>query len=214
MPNRIPKNKLFVAMAGNIGSGKTTAAQLIAETFGFEIFHEPVKENRFLADYYENMKRWSFTLNLEFLMKRVAHVEAIAKNQNSCVQDRTLAEDPEVFVRYFYGLGLMERRELDLYFEYVNLLREKIPSPDKVILLLVPDENLLLERVKSRGRPEEKKMTVDYLAGLNHYYKTIAPVFENTYKSEVLTLDVSKIDIRAGDGKAMFLDKVETFLNA
>ena len=86
--------KLFVALAGNIGAGKTTAAKLISQRLGFELFDEPVIDNRFLRDYYGDMKRWSFTLQLEFLMKRAQHHELIHTVPKSCIQDRTLLEDP------------------------------------------------------------------------------------------------------------------------
>ena len=103
------KRKLFVAMAGNIGAGKTTAAKMISQAFGYELFDEPVVDNRFLADYYKDMRRWSFTLQLEFLIKRVQHHELIHGVKKSCIQDRTLYEDPEVFAKYLHGLGNMCR---------------------------------------------------------------------------------------------------------
>jgi len=210
MTYRIPNKKLLVGLAGNIGAGKTTAATLISQTFGFDLFCEPVIENRFLKDYYADMKRWSFTLQLEFLIKRVEHLESIGKKNVSCVQDRTLTEDPEVFARYLHGLGNLDSRELNLYLEYFDLISKRAPKPDKVILLSVPDENVLLERIKSRGRPEELSMPVEFLAGLNKYYNKFQASCPNL---DILELDVTKIDIRAGEGQAMFLDKVDGFLN-
>src|SRR5688572_1383009 len=105
-----PTEKKFVAMAGNIGCGKTTAAKLLSQTFGFELFDEPVIDNRFLADYYRDMSRWSFTLQLEFSIKRVQHHELISRVPKSCIQDRTLYEDPEIFAKYLNGLGYMDAR--------------------------------------------------------------------------------------------------------
>ena len=109
------KRKLFVAMAGNIGAGKTTAAKLISQRLGFELFDEPVIDNRFLKDYYGDMRRWSFSLQLEFLIRRVEHHELIHTVNKSCVQDRTLYEDPEIFAKYLHGLGNMTNGELELY---------------------------------------------------------------------------------------------------
>ncbi len=108
------EKKVFIAMAGNIGVGKTTAAELISHHLGFELFNEPVIGNRFLRDYYAGMRRWSFTLQLEYLIRRVEHYELIRTVPESCIQDRTLYEDPEVFAKYLHGLGFMEDRELDL----------------------------------------------------------------------------------------------------
>ncbi|MDH4261326.1 MAG: deoxynucleoside kinase, partial [Gammaproteobacteria bacterium] len=114
--------KIFIALAGNIGAGKTTAAKLISHKYGFELFDEPVIDNRFLRDYYAGMQRWSFTLQLEFLIRRVEHHELIKTVPKSCIQDRTLYEDPEIFAKYLHGLGHMDNRELDLYFEYFDRL--------------------------------------------------------------------------------------------
>jgi len=103
------EKKLFLTLAGNIGCGKTTAAKLISQQFGYELFDEPVIDNRFLKDYYADMKRWSFTLQMEFLIRRVEHHELIKTVPKSCVQDRSLYEDPEIFAvitnEFLEGLG-------------------------------------------------------------------------------------------------------------
>src|SRR5438309_44936 len=153
---KLPKAKRFVAMAGNIGAGKTTAAKLISQALGFELFDEPVIDNRFLKDYYGEMRRWSFTLQLEFLIKRVEHHELIHTVKKSCIQDRTLYEDPEIFAKYLHGLGNMSDKELDLYFDYFKRLTRDIAHPDKVICFDVPHVDVLLARIRKRGREEEK----------------------------------------------------------
>ena len=127
--------KLFIAMAGNIGCGKTTAAKTISQTYGYELFDEPVVDNRFLKDYYADMTRWSFTLQLEFLIKRTQHHELIATVKKSCIQDRTLLEDPEVFAKYLHGLGHMNDKELDLYFDYMGILLNGPKADGKYIVL-------------------------------------------------------------------------------
>src|SRR5512137_280004 len=131
------QKKLFLAMAGNIGAGKTTGAKLISQHLGFELFDEPVIDNRFLKLYYADMGRWSFTLQLEFLIKRVQHHELIATVPKSCIQDRTLYEDPEIFAKYLHGLGFMDNRELDLYFEYFNRLNRELLRPNLILMLEV-----------------------------------------------------------------------------
>ena len=217
----IPKNrtlpglerKLFVAMAGNIGAGKTTAAKMISQHFGFELFDEPVIDNRFLGDYYRDMKRWSFTLQLEFLIKRVQHHELISRVQKSCIQDRTLYEDPEIFAKYLHGLGHMQDRELELYFEYFERLCRDLHTPDKVICFTVPKVETLLGRIRSRGREEEQDVDVGFLEGLNGYYSAFPSIIENKYGLEVLKIDVTNLDIRTGDGKAYLLESVEDFLS-
>ena len=214
-PRRRPifKEKLFVAMAGNIGVGKTTAAKMVSQNFGFELFDEPVIDNRFLKDYYRDMRRWSFTLQLEFLIRRVEHHELIHKVAKSCIQDRTLYEDPEIFAKYLHGLGNMTDGELELYFEYFQRLTKTIAHPQKVICFDVPKVDVLLERIKLRGREEEKGIQAAFLRGLSGYYATFPMVLSGKYGIDVLTIDVSTLDIRQGQGREQFLDTVSAFLS-
>ncbi len=200
-------------MAGNIGAGKTTAAKMLSQTFGFELFDEPVIDNRFLKHYYQDMKRWSFTLQLEFLIHRVEHHELIHRVPKSCIQDRTLYEDPEIFAKYLHGLGNMTDQELELYFDYFKRLTRNLPHPDKVICFDVPKVDVLLERITTRGREEEKGIQANFLRGLNGYYATFPMVLSGKYGVDVLTLDVTTLDIRSGKGRAQFLDQVGTFLS-
>jgi deoxyadenosine/deoxycytidine kinase len=209
---RLPKAKRFVALAGNIGAGKTTAAKMISQAFGFELFDEPVIDNRFLKDYYADMRRWSFTLQLEFLIRRVEHHELIHSVKKSCVQDRTLYEDPEIFAKYLHGLGHMTNAELDLYYEYFQRLSKSVAPPDKVICFSVPSVQVLLDRIRTRGRAEEKGIQGQFLTGLNGYYLSFPQVLQTKYGVDCLVLDVSNQDIRRGKGREEFLDRVSTFL--
>ena len=136
---RLPKKKLFVALAGNIGAGKTTAAKLLSQSFGFELFDEPVIDNRFLAHYYADMRRWSFTLQLEFLLRRIEHHELIGTSARAACRIAPCYEDPEIFAKYLHGLGHMTDAELQLYLEYFQRLAREIQQPDKVICFDVPD---------------------------------------------------------------------------
>ena len=206
--------KRFVAMAGNIGAGKTTAAKMISQKFGYELFDEPVIDNRFLKDYYGQMKRWSFTLQLEFLIRRIEHHELIHTVPKSCIQDRTLYEDPEIFAKYLHGLGNMTDAELELYFEYFQRLSKLIVHPDKVICFDVPQVDVLMARIKKRGREEEKGIGSAFLRGLNGYYATFPMVLQGKYGIDVLTFDVTSLDIREGRGAEEFMDKVTDFLAA
>ncbi|NMB75658.1 MAG: deoxynucleoside kinase [Myxococcales bacterium] len=206
------KNKRFIAMAGNIGCGKTTAAKLISQHLGYELFDEPVVDNRFLADYYRDMRRWSFTLQLEFLIRRVEHHELIRKVQKSCIQDRTLYEDPEIFAKYLHGLGFMDDRELDLYFEYFNRLNRELLRPDLIVILEVDRVETLLSRIRTRGREEEHGIDEAFLVGLNAYYSTFASVCQRKYRIPVHRVNVEKLDIRSPEGKKAFLENVSARL--
>lgn len=204
--------KRFIAMAGNIGCGKTTAAKLLSRTLGYELFDEPVLDNRFLKLYYADMERWSFTLQMEFLIKRIRHHELIATVPKSCVQDRTLYEDPEIFAKYLHGLGNMSDAELDLYFDYFHRLNQDVLKPDLVIYLSVDSIETLLSRIHQRGRSEEQGIKGEFLKGLDAYYSTFVQVCQKKYGIKVLSIDVSEIDIRSDEGQRIFLDQVHTAL--
>lgn len=205
-------DKLFVAMAGNIGSGKTTVAKMISQTFGFELFDEPVIDNRFLKHYYGDMRRWSFTLQMEFLIKRVEHHHLIHRIEKNCIQDRTLLEDPEIFAKYLHGLGNMTDQELDLYFDYYRRMTQDLAHPTKVIYLHAPNVNLLRERIRMRGREEERNIPAQFLEGLNGYYSSFPLVCQNKYNVDVKVFEISREDIRVGESRERFLKEVETFL--
>jgi deoxyadenosine/deoxycytidine kinase len=205
--------KMFIAMAGNIGAGKSTAAKIISRHFGCELFHEPVVDNRFLKSYYQDMTRWSFTLQMEFLLRRVEHHGQIDRLRGSCVQDRTLIEDPEIFAKYLHGLGHMTDTELDLYFDFFKRFNHNIRQPDKVILLHTPDIKVLLRRIAERGREEESGITAEFLRGLNGYYETFAQVARRKYALDILSIDVSDRDFRQGKERDRFLEEVHAFLN-
>jgi deoxyadenosine/deoxycytidine kinase len=159
------------------------------------------------------MRRWSFTLQLEFLIKRIEHHELIRTVPKNCVQDRTLLEDPEVFAKYLHGLGHMDDRELELYFDYFHKLNKTVQQPDKVICLDVGNIDVILGRIRSRGRAEEQGIARDFLVGLGGYYTSLPLICRNKYRIETLVVDVSAIDIR-GAHREQFLDTVSTFLRS
>ena len=205
------KDKSFVALAGNIGTGKTTVAKLLSRRFGFELFDEPVIDNRFLKLYYGAMKRWSFTLQLEFLIKRVAHHELIQTVPKSCIQDRTLIEDPEIFAKYLHGLGHMSDDELQLYLEYFDRLNTNIRQPDKIIYLQCHEVDVLLSRIHTRGRQEESGMQSEFLEGLDGYYRALPAVVKSKYGVEVMTFDVTHFNVHDSAQADAFLALAEGF---
>ena len=160
------------------------------------------------------MTRWSFTLQMEFLLKRIEHHMMIERHTGSCVQDRTLIEDPEIFAKYLHGLGHLSDNELDLYFDYFQRFSAQVSQPNKVILLHTPDVNVLLKRIALRGREEERGITAAFLNGLNGYYNSFASVAQSKYDTQVLSVDITNLDIREGAGKCQFLEEVQVFLTA
>ena len=205
------RENVFVALAGNIGAGKTTAAKILSRHLGMELFAEPVVDNRFLAAYYGDMKRWAFTLQLEFLIRRIEHHELIHTVPKACVQDRSLIEDPEIFAKYLHGLGNMTDSELDLYLEYFRRLTHDVRQPDLVIFLK-GDEETSMERIQVRGRKEEAGITLDFLAGLRAYYDTFEGVARQKYGLNLLTIDLKTLDMRTPEGEAQLVNAVRTNL--
>ncbi len=203
----------FVALAGNIGVGKTTACNILAEELGYRQLREPVLDNRFLRPYYKDMSRWSFTLQMEFLLKRTEHHRQVHLEEQGYIQDRTLIEDPEVFAKYLHGLGHMTDSELDLYFDYCRMLLPQIAQPDAIVFLGCSDINVLLRRIAERGRTEESGITARFLRGLDHYYATFPDVCEQKYNLPTLTIDVTSLDIRTNKGRNEFASRVRTFLS-
>jgi deoxyadenosine/deoxycytidine kinase len=210
---RLSSNR-FVAIAGNIGSGKTTAAKLISQKLGYELFDEPVIDNRFLRPYYADMARWSFTLQLEFLIKRIQHHELIDTVPKDCIQDRTLIEDPEIFAKYLHGLGHLTNEELQLYMEYFDRLNRDVCQPDRVICFHCSDVDVLLSRIRKRGRKEEQGIGDDFLGGLNGYYATLPSVLKSKYGIQVMTFDVTHFNIHDPEQANAFLALAESFLEA
>ena len=204
--------KAFIALAGNIGSGKTTVAKLLSRRFGYELFDEPVIDNRFLRLYYGDMRRWSFTLQLEFLIKRVAHHELIDTVPKSCIQDRSLVEDPEIFAKYLHGLGHMTDDELQLYLEYFERLNRGIRQPDKIIYLQCQDVGTLRSRIERRGRKEEQGISGEFLAGLNGYYAALPQILESKYGVPTMTFDVTRFDVHDPAQADAFVTLAEAFL--
>ena len=200
--------KVFITLAGNIGCGKTTAAKLISQHFGFELFDEPVIDNRFLRQYYADMKRWSMTLQMEFLIRRVEHHELIETVAKSCVQDRSLYEDPEIFAKYLHGLGNMTDNDLNLYFEYFERLNKKLPKPDLIIYLQVDNVDVLFKRIRKRGRKEEMGIEKSFLEGLGGYYVSFPQIIKNKYGVEVITFNVAETDICKKEAQDKLFDMV------
>ncbi len=162
--------KRFVAIAGNIGVGKSTLALLLSERLGWEPFLEAVEDNPYLADFYQDMERWSFHSQIYFLSRRLRHHWELLHHANSVIQDRTVYEDAEVFAQNLYQQGLMSERDYRSYRELYEVVTAVLPPPDLIIYLRasVP---VLLERIRKRGRPYEKCIPSAYLEQLNRLYE-------------------------------------------
>jgi deoxyadenosine/deoxycytidine kinase len=163
--------KKFVAVAGNIGVGKSTLVAMLCERLGWQPFYEPVAENPYLADFYRDMRAWAFHSQIFFLTHRLrAHLQLI-EHPTSAIQDRSVYEDAEVFACNLYQQGLMAERDHQSYRELYEVLSEFLPPPDLVIYLRASAATLS-RRIRRRGRDYERQISPDYLGQLNMLYET------------------------------------------
>lgn len=161
--------KIFVAVAGNIGTGKTTLTKMLSERFGWEAHFECVTENPYLADFYADMARWSFPLQVFFLNNRFRAHQKVTQGADSSIQDRSIYEDANIFARNLYEQGLMEKRDYHNYLELYEAMSSFLTPPDLVIYLRKSLPKLK-EQIAKRGRDYEKNIPEDYLINLNKYY--------------------------------------------
>ncbi len=162
--------KKFVAVAGNVGVGKSTLTQMISEHMGWKAFYEAVDDNPYLADFYSDMRTWSFHSQIFFLTRRLRHHHQLMEWPDSVIQDRSVYEDAEIFARNLYQQGSMTQRDWDSYLELYNVLTDFLPAPD-VVVYLRASITTLQDRIQRRGREFEQDIDPHYLNRLNLLYE-------------------------------------------
>lgn len=162
-------DKIFVAVAGNIGTGKTTLTRMLSERFSWTAHFEAVTDNPYLADFYKDMSRWSFPLQIFFLNNRFSAHQKITRETNSAIQDRSIYEDANIFARNLFEQGLMEERDYRNYLELYTVMCQFLQPPELVIYLRKSLPKLK-EQIAMRGRDYEKSIPDEYLSNLNRYY--------------------------------------------
>ncbi len=182
--------KHFITIAGNIGVGKSTLVQLLADRLGWDPIFEAVTENPYLADFYQDMRRWSFQSQVFFLSRRLQQHHALLEQHNSIIQDRSVYEDAEIFAQNLYKQGDMSQRDWDCYFDLYQTLVTMLRPPHLVIYLKA-SVTTLRQRIAQRGRDYEKSISDDYLTQLNSLYDTWA---SNFIQSPVLTIDTNNLN--------------------
>ncbi len=159
----------FIGIAGNIGVGKSTLTSMLAEHFNWEPFYEANAENPYLADFYQDMQRWSFHSQTFFLGKRLEHHRQLLDHPNSVVQDRTVYEDAEIFARNLYQQGHMNDRDYDAYRRLYQAVSSFLPAPD-LMIYLEASVDTLMSHIGKRGRDFERNISRAYLSQLNQLY--------------------------------------------
>jgi deoxyadenosine/deoxycytidine kinase len=198
--------KHFVAVAGNIGVGKSTLVDLLAKRLGWAPFYEPVGENPYLADFYGDMTAWSFQSQIFFLTRRLLSHRQLLDHPTSAIQDRSVYEDAEIFAHNLYLQGHMADRDYNTYRELYQVLTRFLPPPDLVIYLRA-SVNTLQGRIEQRGRDYERQIQPDYLQRLNELYNAWT---ENFKLCPILTVPADDLDYVAyGSHLDLIVGKVD-----
>lgn len=201
---------MFVAIAGNIGSGKTTLTKLIADRMGYFAELDDSTNNPYIYDFYADMQRWSFHLQIYFLKQRFQRIVELRKLGQNIVQDRTVFEDAFVFAKNLNEMQLLSNIDYKTYIELFDFLSGFIPLPDLVVYLKAPVD-VLLQQIEGRGREYEKGIRRDYLFRLNKHYDE----WIEQYKGKKLILEVEKYDFSGNVAESgLVLQKIEELVNS
>lgn len=179
---------MHIAVAGNIGAGKTTLTGLLAKHFKWEPHYEDVVDNPYLDDFYHQMERWSFNLQIYFLNTRFSQIMQIRNGGKSTIQDRTIYEDAHIFAPNLHAMGLMANRDYNSYKSLFELMETLVGPPDLLIYLRSSIPNLV-KQIHKRGRDYENSISIDYLSRLNERYEAWV---QNYDKGRLLIIDVDK----------------------
>ena len=181
---------MHIAIAGNIGAGKTSLTDLLATHYKFEAQFEDVIDNPYLDDFYNHMERWSFNLQVYFLKSRFQQLTQINRSEKNTIQDRTIYEDAFIFAPNLHAMGLLTKRDFDNYFSMFELMETMIDGPDLLIYLRSSIPNLV-NKIHKRGRNYETSISIEYLSRLNERYEAWISQYD---KGKLLIIDVDDMD--------------------
>jgi deoxyadenosine/deoxycytidine kinase len=177
---------MHIAVAGNIGAGKTTLTNMLAKHYGWEAHLEDVELNPYLYDFYEDMQRWSFNLQIYYLNSRFTQIQEIKQTERMVIQDRTIYEDAFIFAPNLHSMGLMTTRDFENYFSLFNLIESFVSAPDLLIYLRASVPTLV-NHIQTRGREYEESIRLDYLKRLNERYEAWVSTYD---KGKLLIIDI------------------------
>lgn len=180
---------MHIGVAGNIGSGKTTLTRMLAAHYGWTPKYEAVTYNPYLVDYYKDIPRWSFNLEVYFLTQRFKDILEIASSDDVIIQDRTILEGVQIFVANNYDMGNLSDRDYRTYMDLFNLMMSLVKAPELLIYLKSSIPHLV-SQIQKRGRDYEKSISIEYLTGLNDKYEK----WISGYSGQVLTIDADNLD--------------------
>lgn len=200
---------MHVAVAGNIGSGKTTLTSLLAKHYKWEAHYEDTQDNPYLNDFYEDMQRWAFNLQTYFLQSRFTKIQEFHKQGKPVIQDRTIYEDAYIFAPNLHAMNLLSKRDFDNYLSLFNLMNELIKAPDLVIYLRASVPTLV-NQIQKRGRDYEASIRIDYLKRLNERYEAWA----SEYEGKLLIIDVDNTNFSENqEDLGKVIEKIDAEIN-
>jgi deoxyadenosine/deoxycytidine kinase len=200
---------MIIAIAGNIGSGKTTLAQMLSKHLGFHAHYEEPENNPYIQDFYNDMQRWAFHLQIYFLNHRLTNILYFQKNQIDVILDRTLYEDAEIFAYNLHNMHLLSTRDYENYLELYHLILDLVPAPDLVIYLRASIPTLV-EQIQQRARPYEENIRIDYLKKLNDRYNEW---FDSYHHGKKLEINIDELKFRDNQEHfSILLNKINSTL--
>ena len=181
---------MHIAIAGNIGAGKTSLTELLAKHYHWEAHFEDVIDNPYLDDFYNHMERWSFNLQIYFLKSRFEQLLSFRESKKTIIQDRTIYEDAHIFAPNLNAMGLMNQRDFNNYQDIFSLMESLIKGPDLLIYLRSSIPNLV-NKIHKRGREYENSISIDYLSRLNERYEAWISTYD---EKKLIIIDVDSLD--------------------
>ena len=206
------KTKLkHIAIAGNIGVGKTSLAKILSKNYNWKLELESVKKNPYLSDFYEDMEKWSFHLQIYFLNNRFEQNQKILKSKNPVIQDRTIYEDEVIFTKNLYESGFLKKREYNNYLKLFNSIIKYVNPPDLIIYLRNNNIGKLVNNIEKRDRVFEKSIQIQYLKNLHLSYEKW---IKNYSLNKILIIDVTELDfIKKREDLEFVVDKINIEVN-
>jgi len=201
---------MYFAIAGNIGAGKTSLAELLSKHYGWEAHFEDVIDNPYLDDFYNHMERWSFNLQIYFLNSRFRQLNGFKNSNKHFIQDRTIYEDAHIFAPNLHAMGLMNQRDFNNYQSLFSLMESVVEGPDILIYLRSSIPNLV-HKIHKRGREYENSISIEYLSRLNERYEAWISTYD---KGKLLIVDVDQIDfVENKEDLGKIIEKIDAELN-
>lgn len=201
---------MHVAIAGNIGAGKTTLTKLLAKHYNWNPHFESVDENPYLDDFYSEMERWSFNLQVYFLNSRFRQILELRKSGKNIIQDRTIYEDAHIFAPNLHAMGLMTNRDFSNYSSLFELMENLVNPPDLLIYLRA-DISTLVGQIHKRGREYESSISIDYLSRLNERYEAWITGYN---KGKLLIIEVDELDfVEKPEDLGFIIDRIDAQIN-